>query len=913
MNRRIRIAAAVATPILLVLALLLVLPLFFHDQIAQRAKVAVNQNVEAKVDWRDVGLSFFRNFPNLTLTLNDLTTVGVDRFQSDTLAIVPHLRVVLSLPSVLGYATAGRPIVVRGVELDQPRLSLIKLADGSANWDIAKKTATSDTTSRSMAVKLRNVRITGAAIAFDNRQTRLKASLRGYNQSLSGDFSQRRVAVQTRADADTANVVFAGVPYLNRVRLGLAADLQADQTAKIYTIKQTELRLNDLRVGVTGSARSVGKLLGLDLTFSAPSTNFRSLLSLIPAVYAHEFDKVKASGSFVVNGRVKGEYGDSVFPAFAITTRVNDAAFQYSDLPLPARSIFVDLSLANPGGSPDSTIVKLDRFHVLLGRNPIDARMVLRTPISDPDVDAQFNGKLDLADVRRTVKLQGIDQLAGTVAGQAAVRARMSSIDKKQYDKVAASGNLDVSGLTVKGKSLPHPLAIQQASLTLAPQRAQLKSFTGSLGSSDFRASGTLENLLGFAMRNDVLQGNATLQSNRFNLDEWRSGKGDIQIIRVPPKIDFGLNATVAELTYGKLKMRDARGRLRVMDQRVTLENFQTSTLGGLINLTGFYETSDSTKPTFDVGFKMNRVDIPSAFQAFLTVQTLAPVAKYALGKVTTDLHLNGALGKNMLPLFPSLRGQGTLQTSQVALQGFPPMEKIVQVTKLQFLENPTLEAIKAAFQIQQGRLMVQPFNVKVGPVTTTVSGWNSFDQSIQYALDLHVPRSLLGSSANQALASVISKAGKAGVNLSAAPEIPIRVELAGKVTDPVVKADLGSVTTSVAQGATQAMQTAAKKKVSAEATRLVQQAEQKASGIRQQAQALADKVKQEGYQQADALTAKADNPILKAAAEPAADRIRKESDDKAANIVSEASQRADSLVAAAQRQADQIDSSQSR
>ena len=67
---------------------------------------------------------------------------------------------------------------------------------------------------------------------------------------------------------------------------------------------------------------------------------------------------------------MKGEYGDSAFPSFAINTKVDNAAFQYPDLPLPARDIFVDLSLTNPGGSPDSTVVKLDRFHLLARPEP---------------------------------------------------------------------------------------------------------------------------------------------------------------------------------------------------------------------------------------------------------------------------------------------------------------------------------------------------------------------------------------------------------------------------------------------------------------------------------------------------------------------------------------------------------------
>ena len=902
-----RILVIMGGLIALVVVLLLVLPLLFREQIKQRVKVAVNQNVNAKVDWQDVSLSFFRHFPNLTLTLDDLTAVGVDRFQNDTLARVGHLGVSLGLPSVLSSAMGGSgPVVVRVVELDQPRLRLIALEDGTANWDITKKTAAQQpSTSKPMSISLRRFQINDGVVDFDNRRAKLKASIAGYNQSLSGDFSQKQVAVQTRAKADTVSVSFAGIPYLNRVRLGLDADVAADLANKAYTLKTTELSLNDLKLGVSGSARSAGKLLGLDLAFKAPSTDFRSILSLVPAVYAHDFGKVKTSGTFTVSGKVKGEYGDKAFPSFALDAKVNDAAFQYPDLPLPARSIFMDLALSNPGGSPDSTLVNLSRFHLLLGANPVDASLVVRTPVSDPNVDFKVKGKVDLADVRRSMKLEGIDQLTGTVAADAAVRARMSSIDKKQYHQVAASGSVDVGNLTLKGKTLPHPLTIQQMALKLAPERAQLTAFNGSIGSSDLQATGAIDNLISYAFRDDTLRGTATLHSKHFNLDEWRSGKGDLQIIPVPPKIDFSLTTTIDELTYDKLKMANAQGKLRVKDQRVTLEDFRMNTLGGQLAVSGFYETSNPAKPTFDVGLKLVKVNIPAAFQAFTTVQMLAPVAKYATGVVNTDLNLSGGLGKNMMPLFSSLSGKGTLQTQNVALHDFPAMNKLVDLTKLQILHNPTMEAIKTAFQIKGGRLVLQPFDVKLGGLTMNVAGSNGIDQSMEYTLGLKVPRSLLGGGANEAIAGLASKAGQAGVNLSAAPAIPLAVQLGGTVTDPVVKADVGSLTSQVTQGAEQAVKQAVTSKVDSAALRAVAAAEQQAAAIRQQGESLAAKVKLTGYQQADSLTAKSgSNPLLQAGAKVAADKLRKESDDKAAGIISEASKRADSLVAAARKQA---------
>jgi hypothetical protein len=537
-----------------------------------------------------------------------------------------------------------------------------------------------------------------------------------------------------------------------------------------------------------------------------------------------------------------------------------------------------------------------------LGRDPVQATMVLRTPVSDPDLDLRVKGRVDLADVRRTVKLEGIDELAGTIAADATVRTRMSYIDARQYNKVDARGTIDVGNLTVKGENLPQPLAIQEASLRLAPEKAELRSFKGTVGSSDLQASGSLENLLGFALRDDVLRGTATLRSNRFNLDEWQSGEGDLQIIPVPPKLDFGLDATVGELTYDKLKMTNARGRLRIKDQRITLENFRLNTLGGEIGVTGFYETTNPAKPTFDVGLKMTKLDIPAAFKTLTTVQMLAPVAKYAEGSFSTDLTLHGALGKDMMPLFDGLDGRGTLQTSQVVLEDFPALEKVVDVTKLQFLDNPAMRAIRTAFQIRDGRLHVEPFAVNLGKTTMNVSGSNGLDQSLQYALSLKVPRSELGTAANQAVAGLVSRAGGAGIDLQTAQEIELGIQLGGTVTNPSVKADVGSVVASAKEETERAVREAATQKLSAEKAKLVQEAEQRAAVIRKEAQALAESVKKQGYQQAEALTAKATNPILQAAAKPAADRLRKEADEKAAGIISEADKRADGVVAEAQK-----------
>jgi len=925
MKTRTKILLGAGTVIVVLFVLLATLPFLFSDRIAARVKTEVNSALEARVDWHGAGLSLFGDFPNLTLRLDDLSIAGKRLFAGDTLARIHRLGVVLDLGSVLRNYRAGDAIVVRSIELERPVIALKVLEDGSANWDITKKTApTTQKAPSPFKVSLRKLDISNATISLDDRKSRLFASLVGYRQSLSGDFATDLFRLATRAHGESVTVRFAGIPYLNHVALDLAADVNADMRNKKFTLAKNEIRLNDLRLALTGSAAMRGDDVALDLSFNTPRTDFRHILSLVPAIYMRDFQKLKTAGVLTLSGQVKGDYGDKAFPSFSVNANVANGAFQYPDLPLPARDIALDLKLRNPGGDVDSTMVRLDRFHAAIGGQPIDGALVLRTPISDPDVDLRLTGKLDLANLRKTVKLASVKELTGKIDADVSVRTRMSYVDRKQYDRIAARGNLGVRDLTLKSADLPRDVAVTEASLQISPQRADLRSFSAQIGSSDVQLSGYVENLLPFALRGDPLRGNATFVSQRFNLDEWKSDDS-LTIIQVPGNIDFGLQATVGELIYGKLKMTNARGALRVKDKRATLDNFTMNTLGGSIGVSGFYETVDSVRPTFDTQVQLKSVDIPSAFSALTTVQMLAPVAKFARGNVSTDLHLAGALGKDMLPLFNVLDGKGALKTSDLVIQGLPLLGKIADAIKLEQLRNPTLDSLRASVQIKAGRVQVNPFTVRAGRSALQVAGSHGFDQSLQYTLGLRVARADLGAAANQAIASLISRAGRTGLNLQAADTVALGIKVGGTITSPTVQTNLADLVASTGQSVKQAAQQAvaqqvdslkekadsaadeARKKAQAQAEQMIAQAEQQAAAIRAEAQKLADTVRFEANTRADSLVARTTNPIAKAAAQAAANRMKKEASDRADAMIREADKRANDVVAEARKKAAQI------
>jgi hypothetical protein len=923
MRFRGKLALGAGTVVLTVLLALLLVPFAFRDRIAARLKTEVASSVDARVDWRSASVGLLRDFPNTSLSLDRLTIVGVQPFMGDTLASVRQVRLVLELGSVIGFVRHGDPIVVREVVLREPRVALRVLPDGRANWNITRPSSSAaGNDGRAVAVTLRDLQLTNATITLDDQQSKLAVALHGLDESLRGDFASEKFVLSTRTTVDSAFVRFAGIPYLSRGALHLNADVDADLRAKRFTVRTDTLRLNELLVAFAGSATLGKPDVALDLTFSTPGTAFRDILSLVPVVYAHDFAKLRTAGTMSVSGRARGRYGPHAFPALALRAKVENAGFQDPSLPLPARGIFMDLAVDNPGGHVDSTVINLKRFHAELGGRAIDARLVVRTPVSDPDVDFRLAGALDLADLARTVKLPEVRTLSGLVSADVALRARLSDVDAARYDRVSASGAASASRVAVRSAALPHAVAVDTAALRFTPRAAQLTAFAARVGNSDVRANVSLDNLLGFVMHGDDLRGTGSVASSHFDLAEWQSKEKTTEVIPVPPRVDFTLNATAARVTYGAVALSDVRGTLRVKDQRITLDDLRMATMGGTVAVDGAYDTRDLARPAFDLSLQLAEVDIPTSFATLTTVQKLAPIARWARGSVTGTMAMKGLLAPDMTPVFGVLTGRGDLKTDRLVVQDAPVLQKLSGALSLDQLRSPSLGAVRLAFDVADGRVNVKPFDVNAGGVTMTVGGSNGIDQSLAYDLALALPRTALGSAATGAVEKLAARAGGGASSLAGGQVVRLAAKIAGTVTNPTVSTSFAGVANSLGEatkGAAAGMvnervaeakqkadsaATEARRRASEEATRILAEADQQAAAIRAQARAVADSARSRANLHADSLLARATNPAARFAPQAASDRLRREADQQADRIVREADARADGVVAEAKKRA---------
>ena len=909
--------------IVLLLVAAFTLPIIYKDDIVAKVKTTVNESVNAKVSFGDFSLSFFKSFPQLTFSMEDVMVVGVDSFSNDTLAKIKELNTVVDIMSILN----GDQIKINSINLYEADLNIIVLPSGKANWDIAKvdtsSTAITDTSTTNFNIELTSYSLQNSNITYDDRSLTFFTSLKNVNHKGSGDFTQDLFILNTETIADELTVAFAGVPYLNKVKANVVAPIEMNMKEFIFTFKENKFNINDLIIDFAGSVAMPDTNIDLDLTFDAKKSEFKNFLSLIPAIYSSSFEDLQASGKFALKGYYKGRMNAISMPGFGLDIVIENGNFKYPDLPTGVNNVQMNLVVDDKDGVFDHTIVDLKKLHVEFGTEPFDASLTLRTPESDLDLNTIVKGKIDLENILKIIPIEDT-KLSGIINADFSASGKLSTIEKGNYESFNAKGNISINNLNYSSKESPLPLNIQTANFNISPQYIALTNLKAKYGKSDFAADGKLENYIAYALKGSTIKARLDFKSRMLDVNELMGPESTesnttentdtLSIIEIPQNIDFALNSKIDAIKYDNMDITNLVGSIIIRDKKLSFEDVSLNTLDASVKIDGYYNTVDVKKPDVDMNFDIQNMDIQKAFKTFNTVQKLAPIAENTSGKFNGSLSFHSMLGNDMSPVLNTTQGSGSLELLGTSIKGSTLFIKVSDALKTDKLKELSIKNTKLQFKIIDGRVVVQPFDIVTNVANFNIGGSSGLDQSIDYILKIKLPKNVLGSEGAGVINGLTSALNKNLPAYKTSDEINVNALVGGLVSQPTVKlsmADIGNNLKSALKDAVNEKKDAAIAKGKDEARKRAEQilaaAQNQANIIKQEARSLADQTRKQGYAAADKLVSEANNPIAKAAAKKLADKMKKETDEKANKIIAEGDKKADSVLAKAKAEADAL------
>lgn len=914
------------------IALAFLIPIIFKKQIVAKVKSEINNSLTAVVDFSDVDISLIRRFPRLSVRLENLSVVGTGEFEKDTLVASRHIDLALNLMSLF-----KDEMTVYRVDLQSPRIRALVNEDGKANWDIAKTdtsatpTDDADTSATHFKMRLDHYSIKDGYIYYNDETANMTAEISGLNHEGSGDLTADVFTLSTKTVSDAVYFSYEGIPYINNFRTTINSDIHIDNKIGKYSFQNCDLAMNDLKLNADGFFQLVDdSTYNMDITFKSPSTEFKSILSLVPGIYKQEFDKIKTEGTASFNGFVRGEYSDTKMPAYDFNLDVKDGFFQYPDLPKPVKNIRFGLKASNPDGQPDNAVVQISNGHIEMDKEGFDFSLLYKNPETVQYIDAVAKGRIDLAQIAQFVKLEegtklgglvhmdafakgsmaametgsgafnaggflniselfyaakdfpqpiqhgnmkinivnsggvadqttvdissghielGSDpfdfalklskpmtavnfdgnvkgrltldhlkqfmelepgtSVSGVINGNLAFAGSKEAIDKGDYHKLNTTGNVLMENIKYVSPDYPTGMQISVAQLVFNPQNATLSQFKANYLKSNISASGVLDNLLGYAFKNQTLQGRVLVDVDQMNLNDWMgtestattnsnttttadSASSASAPFAVPANIDLTLQAKAGKVTYDKVEYKNISGTLLLKDEAVRLENVKTEALDGTIVMNGSYSTkNDPANPDISFAYDIKNVSVQKAFNAYNTVQKLMPIGQFLDGKLSSQLNMKGKLNGEMMPDLSTLSGNGNMLLLEGVLKKFAPLEKIASTLNIANLDNVTLKDVKSHIEFANGKVLVKPFQVKLKDIDMEVGGMHGIDQTLNYIVQMKVPRSYMGSAGNQLVNNLAEKASNRGVPVKLGETVNLTLKLGGSVSNPSVQTDL--------------------------------------------------------------------------------------------------------------------------
>lgn len=917
--------------ILAFVVIIIVAPILFKGKIITIAKEQINKQIDAKVEFTDLRLSLIKNFPNFSVTLEGLCISGVDHFEKDTLLKLKSFMVSVDLISALQMDN----IKVKKILIDNPVIAARINQYGEANWDIMKETEkeeeeVTDTAAGEFSTKiaLKKFEIREAYISFEDDSSHMDAALNNFNFILKGDLAQDFTMLDLSSSIAEIVVSIGGIKYLNNASFGLDMAVDANLEEQIYVLKENNISLNDISLGLIGSiSMPDSNTTSLDIKFATKKTSFKSLLSLIPAIYKKDFERIKTDGKLTLQGVIKGDLTATTTPSATVHLLVENAMFKYPELPKEANQILIDLRANYDGVNNDNTTVNLSRFHVELGGNPVDAILQVKTPISDPFAKGKVTMAIDLATLSDVVPLENTT-IKGKINSDLAFEGNMSTIENERYEDFKASGTLGISDFLYTGPNVPKDIHIVKTALNFTPKYVALNAFDAQIGESDFHLTGKIENFFPYVFSDGTIKGAFDFSSGLVNVNEFLTeteteaeeevvDTTPISVVEVPKNIDFVLNSRLKKVYYDKLEIDNLVGLIQIQEGIVNLHELSMNTLDGSVKLSGLYSSQDVENPFTELDIRASQIDIPQAVKSLSSLEKMAPIAKRATGKISIDLAYNGLLDEHMSPMLNTVEGHGRLKSQQIGLSGSKTLEKINEVMKLTKKKDITLNDLDIQFDIKEGRIYVKPFDTKMGSTIMNIGGDQGLDQTMNYTVKMDFPRTGMAKTATD---GIFSLAKSQGIDLGQSDRIKMDFLVTGTFTDPKVKPLLmgGSedkkVTTQVKEKAEEVIKKEVEKKkeevkkaASAEADKLIADAEKEADKIRAEAKKLADETRAEADRRANQVIKEAKNPIAKRAAEPLARKIRSEGEAAATKIEDEANAKANAVIERARKEADKL------
>ncbi|MDR6783013.1 AsmA protein [Pedobacter africanus] len=544
--------------------------------------------------------------------------------------------------------------------------------------------------------------------------------------------------------------------------------------------KHTEFELNNLNIqALSNYIRGFAKL---KTSGNTPiDVQLSGLLNLAEIKEFYPIKDLELNGKLNLNLKSRGAYNKKrkQFPVTEAAILLNDGRIKTAHFDQALERITIDGVLTNRDGSLKSTVMNIKPVSFEMGGQPFQLRAAVQN-LENISYKITSKGSIDIGKMYRIFAVRGYD-VKGSVFTDVSFSGRQSDAMAGRYNKLDNKGRVVIKEMTFNSDLFPKSFLVKNGVFSFKQDKMKFEQFKGSYGQSDFSMEGFLGNVVNYVLSDKAkLTGNFNLKSGKLYADEFMAyndaapasaskGSAASGVIIIPDNLNVSLTADAGSVYYNGLVIKNAKAGVTLNNGMLELNQTQFKLIDAAVSMDAKYKSLSPVAATFDYHIQAKEFDIAKAYKEIKLFRDMATSAAKVKGVIGLDYQLSGKLNKDMMPVYPSLKGEGVLSVKKVSLMGFKLMNAVSKATKRDSLTNPDVSEVQIKSKIANNIINIERFKMRVAGFRPRFEGQVSFDGRLNMSGRLGlppfgilgIPLSITGSQENPKVALKRNKEGK--------------------------------------------------------------------------------------------------------------------------------------------------------
>jgi AsmA protein len=212
-------------------------------------------------------------------------------------------------------------------------------------------------------------------------------------------------------------------------------------------------------------------------------------------------------------------------------------------------------------------------------------------------------------------------------------------------------------------------------------------------------------------------------------------------VILVPANLNLSFTADVKKVKYNGLDIDSVKGQMIINNGQIILKQAAFTLVGAPVIMDATYGSVTPQKAFFNDHINAQNFDIKRAYNEIKLFRDMATSAKSAEGIVSLDYQLSGKLNSNMRPVYPSLKGGGTLSVKAVKMKGFKLFGAVARQTGKDSLAKPSdVSKVDIKTSIANNIITIQRTKMRIAGFRPRFEGQVSFNGDLNLKFRLGLP-----------------------------------------------------------------------------------------------------------------------------------------------------------------------------